>query len=209
MIPIEGKRFYHLIVVSYSHSKINPSGQTQRMYKCRCDCGNEIITRGADLRFGKSKSCGCFGRENTSAAKKTHGGSKTRLYQVWAGMKARCLNPNHSAYKRYGGRGIKIHQPWIDNFEQFKKDLPPEVEGKPEIDRIDNSKGYEPGNIQWADALMQAANTRQTVFVEIDGERLHLCGWARRLGVTDGMLRHRRKRLGSNEAAIRSVINGS
>ena len=37
-------------------------------WKCRCDCGNEIIVAGADLRRGHTKSCGCYNREQTSKA---------------------------------------------------------------------------------------------------------------------------------------------
>lgn len=31
------------------------------------------------------------------------------------------------------------------------------------LDRIDNNKGYEPGNIQWATRLMQARNKSTTI----------------------------------------------
>ncbi len=35
-------------------------------WRCICDCGNETIVGGIQLRSGHTKSCGCLNRENTS-----------------------------------------------------------------------------------------------------------------------------------------------
>lgn len=36
------------------------------MWKCQCDCGNEIIVRPDSLTSGHTKSCGCLQKEIVS-----------------------------------------------------------------------------------------------------------------------------------------------
>jgi len=51
-----GKKFNHLTVIEYSHSRRN------KMYwKCMCDCGNPefVVTYTGSLTTGNTKSCGC------------------------------------------------------------------------------------------------------------------------------------------------------
>lgn len=55
---IIGKRFNRLIVLE---RVIDKDGCV--MWKCKCDCGNIIITRGSSLRSGHTKSCGCLQRD--------------------------------------------------------------------------------------------------------------------------------------------------
>lgn len=38
---------------------------------------------------------------------------KSPTYSSWVNMKSRCLNPNHFAFSRYGGRGITICARWL------------------------------------------------------------------------------------------------
>ncbi len=49
------------------------------------------------------------------------------------------------------------------------------------IDRIDNSKGYEPGNIRWASPLEQANNKTNNVKIEFQGQKFtsisHFIRW--------------------------------
>lgn len=79
-----------------------------------------------------------------------HGDSKTRLYAIWAAMKARCLNPNHPNYSRYGGRGIKVCDEWRNSYIAFKDwALSHGYKDNLVIDRIDNDGNYKPSNVQF------------------------------------------------------------
>jgi hypothetical protein len=59
-IDLLGERFFRLTVVK---RVVNPhkSGAT---WLCKCDCGNDHITTGLNLRRGQVKSCGCLAKEN-------------------------------------------------------------------------------------------------------------------------------------------------
>lgn len=58
IIDIKGQKFGKLTALEFSHS----DSDRHSMWKCRCDCGNEVVVRGSDLRSGKVKSCGCSKR---------------------------------------------------------------------------------------------------------------------------------------------------
>lgn len=79
---------------------------------------------------------------------RTHGlAHKHPLYERWKGMRARCNNPNHGSYARYGARGIRVCERW-DDFEQFVRDVGVPPEGH-ELHRMDNDGDYEPDNVVW------------------------------------------------------------
>jgi hypothetical protein len=83
-------------------------------------------------------------------------------YMTWQGMKQRCLNDNHIAWAHYGGRGIDIDPRWVASFETFLADVGPKSSPGLSIDRIDNDKGYWPGNVRWATAKEQRQNQRRS-----------------------------------------------
>ena len=86
-----------------------------------------------------------------------------RIYQRWYDIKRRCYNPSRSDFKGYGGRGIKVYEPWINDFDSFHKyimSLPMAMLQGLTIDRIENDGNYEPGNLRWATIQTQNLNTR-------------------------------------------------
>jgi hypothetical protein len=98
------------------------------------------------------------GRDKIAASKIKHGRAKTALYAVWKTMRQRCVNPNCVDYPDYGGRGINVCARW-DDFSAFAEDMGDRPEGA-SIDRIDNTRGYEPNNCRWATHAQQAQNRR-------------------------------------------------
>lgn len=54
-----GKRFGKLLVLGFSHYKVQPSGQKKTQWNCLCDCGTECLVAGANLTTNHTTSCGC------------------------------------------------------------------------------------------------------------------------------------------------------
>ena len=158
------KKFNRFTIISFSYMK---NGQSY--WNVKCDCGNMRIVQAGNLKTGNSKSCGCWRRDYQKEKRTTHGLSNSRLYYIYISMKQRCLNPNHPAYKDYGGRGIKVCDRWLDEdgFIHFFEDMGPEYERriangeKISLDRWPDVNGnYEPGNVRWALSKEQNQNMR-------------------------------------------------
>lgn len=88
--------------------------------------------------------------------------SRTRLYQTWCHMKARCATPSNVAYSYYGGRGISVCQEWRESFSSFKEwALQAGYRDDLELDRKDPNGNYEPANCRWANRVQQMRNQRK------------------------------------------------
>lgn len=112
--------------------------------------------------------------------------TRSRTYMIWQSMVKRCTNQKYKRYKDYGGAGITVCPRWRDfaNFLTDMRECPPDLS----IDRIDNTRGYEPGNCRWATVAQQARNTSRTRMIEFNGETLCLRDWERRIGLGYGTL---------------------
>lgn len=159
-IDLSGKTFDNWSVLSQA-------GNTARggtTWFCVCKCGAERIVIGADLRHGKSKSCGCE-KFSIGNHQRKHGMSSSRLYTTWKNMRARCANKNKA---RYGGRGISICAEWSDFsvFSNWAKNSG--YSENLELDRINFDGNYEPNNCRWVDEKTQSRN-RSIVLCANDG----------------------------------------
>ena len=60
---LTGRKFNSLTVVSYNEEvSVQKKGAH---WNCKCDCGNEKVIWGSDLKRGKTKSCGCCNKEKS------------------------------------------------------------------------------------------------------------------------------------------------
>lgn len=167
-IDITGQKFGRLTVIERA---INDKYNNTR-WLCQCGCGKEKIIRSTSLRNKITKSCGCI-HDNCPI---THSHSYTRTYKTWQHMVQRCYNPNDSAYKNYGGRGIKVCETWL-KFEGFLQDMgerPPDMS----LDRVDNNGDYCKENCRWANAKEQNRNRGEyNKLITINGITKCLAEW--------------------------------
>lgn len=93
---------------------------------------------------------------------RTHGHTVDNVYSPtyhsWQAMLGRCRYLERESTPKYIDRGITVCDRWLD-FKNFLLDMGERPEGT-SIDRIDNDKGYEPGNCKWSTSIEQARNRR-------------------------------------------------
>lgn len=151
-IDISNERFGRLVVQEYVG---------RNKWKCLCDCGTTRIVASIALRRGIQVSCGCYRNKVCADRKRTHGMSRTPIYETWCKMRKRCADPKSTQYKWYGGKGVSVCEAW-ESFEQFHKDMGDRPVGTT-LDRINVDGNYEPSNCRWATSKEQASNTSRSI----------------------------------------------
>lgn len=151
----------------------------------------------------------------------------------------RCHNPEHIAFRHYGERGIAVCDEWRDyknGFDAFFAHVGPRPSELHSLDRIDNDKNYEPGNVRWADKKTQQNNrrkyhttdcqdfgwgigrttpkgvgrghgARKSPLIPFKGETKTLAEWAELLGVASFNIRQRLNRGWTPEQALTRSTN--
>jgi hypothetical protein len=181
---LTGTRFGRLVVKSLACKSRN--GTTK--WHCVCYCGVEKVIFSTALNRGQV-SCGCEANKAAAIAHTKHSLTGSITYRSWRAMKARCLNEKTIDYPRYGGRGIKVCDRWLESFENFFDDMGTRPE-KMTLERRDTDGNYEPSNCRWATAQEQASNRSTSQYIEKNGERLTISEAARVIGTTRQRLRY-------------------
>ena len=120
---IIGNIYGRLTVESFSHKEKDKRAGYTYYYNCKCECGNCKKIRRHGLIHGGTLSCGCLHKEQLADRNKSNSkyGEEIKkelkgLYNSWSAMIGRCNNESQIGYARYGGRGIKVFEPWHDWF---------------------------------------------------------------------------------------------
>lgn len=205
MKDLTGQRFGRWTVIKYAGFE-----NSNYRWLCKCDCGNEKTVSQSSLKQGTSLSCGCLARE-LAKEKVKHGlcrvGKESKLYWVYNSMIQRCNNPKDTAYKYYGGRGIKVCDEWANNrtsfFEWAYKNG--YTEGLT-IDRINTNGNYEPSNCRWSDRYVQLNNTRRNHYLTLNGRTLTVKQWCVEYNIDPKLVYWRVKQGKTFEEAITTPV---
>lgn len=137
-----------------------------KYWHCYCECEAESLVRDYDLRTEKSKgcrTCGSAGAHSELGQRFVHI-PKEVMRKVRAAAQnaiSRCTDPTHRRYDDWGGRGIKVCFSDKDSFVEYLLTLPGYDDLSLVIDRMDNNKHYEVGNLRWIDRSESQRNQRR------------------------------------------------
>jgi hypothetical protein len=176
-------------------------GKKMPVWRFRCECGSEKVARLYAVRSGATRSCGCARGKAQLRHGAAAGKALTPEYRAWRCMLTRAKNPNIARADRYSLRGIGVAAEWDsggdgNGYERFLAHVGHKPGDDYSLDRIDNDKGYEPGNVRWATTREQITNRSATVWVEANGERRTIAEWSALTGIRQSVILQRINKLG-------------
>lgn len=172
--------------------------------ECRCECGVVKNILRAALRAGRAIHCGCLRHRS----KTRHGDYGSDEYNCWRSMRSRCQPSSTPNRAHYYDRGITVCERW-NNYSNFLEDMGRRPTPEHSIERLDNNKGYEPGNCVWATRQQQSRNRRSSRWLTAHGETKVLVEWANALGVSRAVVRNRISNGWSVEDAVITPLRKS
>lgn len=166
LIIKSGDRYGNLTVVKELARKRLPSGQINRVFQCKCDCGNIKAIRLVHLSNERTTTCGkCM-----YSGKREDKEYIRYIRKVWKSMKSR-VSPNYVDKHLYFKKGITVCEEWNKSFNSFYKWAKENnLKQGLQIDRIDNSKGYSPENCRAATPAQNVNNRDVTFLIKYNGK---------------------------------------
>lgn len=198
----EGETHGRLTLLRLEHV-MSRSGRVRSHWRCRCECGNELLVDSGNLRSANTTQCSACAAKARGASKVTHGytrGGAASVYTVWQSMWSRCTIPSNKSYPNYGGRGITVDPVWR-SFEKFIEDMGDPGEGM-QIERKDNDKGYSKENCVWATRQEQGRNKRNNVKLTYQGRTQLMVEWCEELGLNYDTVKRRVQKGWAAEEAL-------
>jgi len=165
-----GTRFGELTVIYWKQRLTKATGRSMGWDPiCRCSCGWEGFVNRVNIKKGRSTRCNACAK--LASAKRwwkykaalPNDAHRSRLLARFDAAVDRCENPRNAGYHHYGARGIRVHRPWIEDralYLQHVQTLPGWDNPRLDMDRVDNDRGYEPGNLRFATRSANMLNRR-------------------------------------------------
>lgn len=174
-----------------SWTYLRPSDSTKNYGWFACDCGETRCVSIYTVVKEQSKSCGHCAWNKHGLTQKDYNSI------IYARRRAinRCYNPQYAQYARYGGRGIKVCDEWLESQEKFVEwAVKSGFKSGLSLDRIDNDKEYSPQNCRWATPKQQANNRSVCIYLEHNGVTKTMMEWCEEYGVPHHLPLNRWKR---------------
>ena len=159
---LQGMQFGNLLVLE----QIKISNSRHRYWRCLCKCETEIICTTSELNANRKVSCGCTARRYNKLYKEIWSSLWSRI--IWGAQdrKLEFTITIQEAWEHYEKQNRKCALSGLSIYfgDSFTKD-----ETTASLDRIDSSKGYIPGNIQWVHKHinLMKSNYNQEYFIEL------------------------------------------
>lgn len=167
-VDVSGMKFEYIKVIN----RVTDIKGKTHLWNCICDCGRTKMVRSNHLINGKVTSCGC---------KMNRNGSECKLWDGYGEISGSYFSKIRSgALSREISFNITIEYIWNLFIKQNRKcaltgiDLDigghnNKINKTASLDRIDNNKGYEEGNVQWVhkDVNRMKREYLEEYFIEI------------------------------------------
>ena len=197
-----GVRYGRLIAIS-PIEQFTSTGTRKWAWKCKCDCGKEIITRADNLGNSETKSCGCYKCEINKITIEYTRGSITKhgdsardkmndIYKLYHCIKGRVNCNRERDARNYKNRGIDICDEWKNDYLSFKKwALNHGYKKGLQIDRINNDIGYQPDNCRFVTQKENAMNKRTNKYLTYNNETKIIAEWIKLSSIKSATFRSR------------------
>ena len=134
----------------------------------RCHCGriSPVHRRYLSLGMWSGRGCPECRKEHIARYRELipDARERARVLARLNGIITRCTDPTSPAFRNYGGRGITVFADWVrdhSKFIEFFKTLVGWDRPELDLDRIDNARGYEPGNLRLVTRSENCRNKRK------------------------------------------------
>lgn len=135
---------------------------------------------------------------------------KNSIRSAYYRMIDRCYNPKNISYPNYGGRGVRVCQEWLNNYQSFLSwSLLNGWDESLQLDKDIKGSGmiYSPQTCLWVTRKENAKHKRNAVNFIVDGKKINLQDISKKIGIDRRTISRRLQRGWSKEKSISEKLH--